>query len=151
VIVTINNTGQGDLNLSIIGGSVLSTLVDCNFETNIAPPVVFVPAGQSVTTNIGCVIVSCPGTTVSAVVQGTAVASASIPCVFDTVGNVISTVPSSCEDCVNCAVTPTCRVTGGGTLQPGATDTNCVTVTTTLFDDLQPAGVALDHISHGGQ
>jgi hypothetical protein len=151
VIVTLNNTGKGDLNVNVIGGTVLTTLIDCNFETNTVPPVVFVPAGQSVTTNIGCVLVSCPGTTVSAVVQGTAVASASIPCVYDTMGNVITTAPSSCQDCVNCAVAPTCRVTGGGTLQPGATDTNCITVTTTLFDDLQPAGVVLDHISHGGQ
>jgi hypothetical protein len=42
-------------------------------------------------------------------------------------------------------------VTGGGTLYPGVTDTNCVVLTTTLFDDQQPAGVVLDHISHGGQ
>jgi len=30
-------------------------------------------------------------------------------------------------------------------------DTNCVVVPTTLFDDMQPAGLVLDHISHGGQ
>ena len=151
VILTIHNTGLADLEVSVIGGSVLSTLVDCGTGASLTPPVVVVPAGQTVVTNIGCVIVSCPGATVSAVVQGTAVASLSIPCVFDTVGHVIMTAPSSCQNCVTCQVATSCRVTGGGTLQPGATDTNCIPVTTTLFDDLQPAGVVLDHISHGGQ
>jgi uncharacterized repeat protein (TIGR01451 family) len=154
VILTINNTGQADLNVSVIDGSVLTTLVDCGTGASNTPPVVFVPAGQTVVTNIGCVTVSCPGATISAVIQGTAVASTTIPCVFDTLGNVIKTATSSCQNCVNCA-TPAapveCRVTGGGTLQPGATDQNCVTVTTTLFDDAQCAGSVLDHISHGGQ
>ncbi|HXJ72897.1 MAG TPA: hypothetical protein VNM37_08585, partial [Candidatus Dormibacteraeota bacterium] len=127
VTLTIHNTGQGDLNVSVVGGSILSTtpLVDCGTGNSATPPVVFVPAGQNVTTNIGCVTVSCPGATVSATVQGSAVASASIPCIFDTAGNVVTTAPSSCQNCVNCATPATpleCRVTGGGTLQPGATD-----------------------------
>ncbi|HXJ72134.1 MAG TPA: hypothetical protein VNM37_04755, partial [Candidatus Dormibacteraeota bacterium] len=149
----INNTGQGDLDVSVIGGSVLTTLVDCGTGGSINPPVVRVPAGQTIVTNIGCVTVSCPGATISAVVQGTAVASTSIPCVFDTFGNVIKTAQSSCQNCVTCftPVAVECRVTGGGTLQPGATDVNCVTLTTVLFDDAQCPGTVLDHISHGGQ
>src|SRR5204862_5945748 len=47
VLLTINNTGQGDLNVSVIGGSVLTTLVDCGTGASITPPVVFVPAGQT--------------------------------------------------------------------------------------------------------
>jgi hypothetical protein len=156
VILTINNTGQGDLNVSVIGGSILSTtpLVDCATGASIAPPVVFVPAGQTVVTNIGCVTVSCPGATVSATIQGTAVASTGIPCIFDTAGNAVTTAPSSCQNCVNCAIPAVpleCRVTGGGTLYAGVTDTNCVVLTTVLFDDEQCAGSVLDHISHGGQ
>jgi len=156
VILTINNTGQGDLNVSVIGGSILSTtpLVDCATGASITPPVVFVPAGQTVVTNIGCVTVSCPGATVSATIQGTAVASTGIPCIFDTAGNAVTTAPSSCQNCVNCAIPAVpleCRVTGGGTLYAGVTDTNCVVLTTVLFDDEQCAGSVLDHISHGGQ
>src|SRR5262249_40360108 len=114
VAITLHNTGQGDLNVSVVGGSVLTTLVDCgNDTTPVTPPVVFVPAGATVTTNLGCVLVTCPGTTVTATVQGTAQASTSIPCVFDTLGHVITTATSSCQSCVNCAVAPSCRVTGG--------------------------------------
>jgi len=42
-------------------------------------------------------------------------------------------------------------VTGGGTLYPNVTDTNCIPLTTVLFDDEQCAGSILDHISHAGQ
>jgi hypothetical protein len=103
VTITINNTGQADLNVNIVGGNILtSSVFDCNFLTNVVFGTVFVPAGQTVVTNIGCVNVSCPGGTISVQVQGTAVASASIPCVLDTFGNVIKTAVSSCQDCVNC-------------------------------------------------
>ncbi len=62
-------------------------------------------------------------------------------------------VSSPCEATVTCVVTQAveCRVTGGGTLYPDVDDTNCVVVHTTLFDAEQPAGLVLDHISHGGQ
>jgi uncharacterized repeat protein (TIGR01451 family) len=102
VILTLHNTGQADLNVSVIGGSVLTTLTDCGTGTSITPPIVFVPAGQTVVTNIGCVSVSCPGATISAAVQGTGVGSASVTCVFDTFGNAIKTSVSSCENCVKC-------------------------------------------------
>jgi hypothetical protein len=152
VTITINNTGQADLDVNIIGGNVLtSVLFDCDFLTNITFGTVFVPAGGTTNFVLGCVDVSCPGTNITAVVQGTAVASKSIPCVLDLNGNAITTAPSQCSECVNCAAAISCRVTGGGTLQPGALDTNCVVLTTVLFDDEQCAGSVLDHISHGGQ
>jgi len=102
VILTLRNTGQADLDVSVIGGSVLTTLTDCGTGASITPPVVFVPAGQTVVTNIGCVSVSCPGATISVTVQGTVVASTSIPCIYDTAGHAITTAPSSCENCVKC-------------------------------------------------
>jgi uncharacterized repeat protein (TIGR01451 family) len=154
VTITINNTGQADLDVHIIGGDVLtSALFDCDFLTNVTFGTVFVPAGGSTNFVLGCVAVSCPGTNISAVVQGTAVASKTIPCILDTAGNDITTAPSQCSQCVDCASAGglQCRVTGGGTLQPGAVDTNCVPVFTTLFDAEQCAGSVLDHISHGGQ
>src|SRR5262249_55227024 len=58
---------------------------------------------------IGCVSASCPGgLTVSAVVQGTAVAGVNQLCIFDTLGNVITTAASSCQNCVNCQVGAGC-------------------------------------------
>jgi len=45
VTLTINNTGQADLNVNIIGGDILSSAVfDCDFLTNITFGTVFVPA-----------------------------------------------------------------------------------------------------------
>jgi uncharacterized repeat protein (TIGR01451 family) len=152
VTITIVNGGQADLNVDIVGGNILTSVVfDCDFLTNVTFGTVFVPAGGTTNFVLGCVDVSCPGTNITTVVQGTAVASKSIPCVFDSSGNAISTATSQCSECVNCASGIECRVTGGGTLQPGATDINCVTLTTVLTDDEQCPGSVLDHISHGGQ
>jgi hypothetical protein len=155
ITLTITNTGQADLDVNIIGGNVLNAAVfDCNLLTPITFGTVFVPAGVTTNFVLGCVEVSCPGTNITVVVQGTAVASKSIPCVLDINGNTITTAPSQCSQCVDClppTVVVQCRVTGGGTLQPGATDTNCVTLTTVLSDDEQCAGTVVDHISHGGQ
>jgi hypothetical protein len=44
----------------------------------------------------------------------------------------------------------TCRVTGGGTLIPGTSDTSCITVNTTIFP-LTVNGVSIKKITHGGQ
>src|SRR5262249_13992411 len=102
VILTLHNTGQADLNVSVIGGSVQTTLTACG-GASITPPVVFVAAGATVVTNIGCVSASCPGgLTVTAVVQGTAVAGVNQLCIFDTLGTVITTAASSCQNCVTC-------------------------------------------------
>src|SRR5262249_61062145 len=91
VILTLHNTGQADLNVSVIGGSVQTTLTDCGTGAAITPPVVFVAAGATVVTNIGCVSASCPGgLTVTAVVQGTAVAGVNQLCIFGTLGRVIT-------------------------------------------------------------
>jgi hypothetical protein len=96
--VTICNTGLGDLNVSISG---LPPIVDCGTLAPITVPPVFVPAGQCVT-NVYCVLMSCPGGNVTMTVQGTAVASTNIPCIYDSFGNVITTAPSTCVQPVTC-------------------------------------------------
>jgi hypothetical protein len=76
----------------------------------------------------------------------------SIPCIYDSQGNAITTASSSCSAQVTCSNAITCRVTGGGTLYEGDVSTNCINVVTTLYDDLaNAAGLVVDHISHGGQ
>src|SRR5215813_4789938 len=47
VLLTLHNTGQADLNVSVIGGSVQTTLKDCGTGASITPPVVFVAAGAT--------------------------------------------------------------------------------------------------------
>jgi uncharacterized repeat protein (TIGR01451 family) len=148
VVLTINNTGMADLSVAISG---LPQLVDCdddhtalqiNNPTNI-------PAGQSITI-VGCVLVSCPGgTNLPISVQGTAIASATVPCIYDANGNAKTTAVSQCPVCVSCCQPVSCRVTGGGTLYAGDVSHNCIDVVTTLSDDNTSATV--DHISHGGQ
>jgi hypothetical protein len=97
--------------------------------------------------------VTCPGgTNLTVTVQGTAVASKDIPCIFDSRGSNITTAASSCSASVSCQTPVTCRVTGGGTLYTNTFSTNCIVVGTTIFDDLaDSAGLVVDHISHGGQ
>jgi len=158
VSITINNTGQADLDVRIIDGTVLTGLVDCATDTNpldYTSFVVRILAGQSFTTNLGCALVTCPGETITATVQGTAVVNNTIKCVFDSFGNAITTAPSSCQACVSCATAVTCRVTGGGVLNPTNTDMNCVLVTTTLSPAFSQVGtgpaLALTQVTHGGQ
>jgi len=119
------------------------TPITINNPTNI-------PAGGSITI-VGCILESCPGGPINVGVQGTAIATLAIPCIYDSLGNVVTTPRSSCSGSVQCQSPVSCRVTGGGTLQPNTFDTNCTVVATTLFDDELPAGVVVDHISHGGQ
>src|SRR5262249_32979444 len=100
VTVTIHNTGSGDLNLSILG---LPPLVSCiDDTTTVTVPTIFVGAGQTVTTNLGCEIVSCPGVTNNIKVVGTAVSSVSHPCVLDITGTPIQTAESQCPATVCC-------------------------------------------------
>jgi hypothetical protein len=153
LLLTIQNTGMADLNVAI---GNLPPLVSCADDTNMItlPSTIFLPAGQS-TTLSGCFDVECTNTPVqfNVSVQGTVVASASVPCIYDAAGNVVSTALSSknCAASVECQAPVSCRTTGGGDLIPGTSSTNCVVYTTTLIDSMQPDGLVLDHVSHGGQ
>src|SRR5262249_8742886 len=100
---------------------------------------------------VGCLLVNCPGTNFTVTVHGTAVASKSIPCVFDAQGNTITTVPSTCSACVNCVTPVTCRTTGGGTLELTNVDQSCISVPTTLFPLTSATGLQLVNVTHGGQ
>jgi len=143
--LTVNNTGQADLSVAIVG---LPCSVD--LDGNPIPTTLTIPAGGS--TNFVCSVeVVCPtGAQFSVTVTGTAVASTSVPCVFDVNGNAITTVPSSCSASVNCAQPVTCRVTGGGTLIDGTVDNSCIDVPTTIFP-LTVNGLTVNKITHGGQ
>jgi hypothetical protein len=150
VQLIVNNTGSSDLTVSIGG---LPPLFDCASGAAVpVPATVDIPAGGS-TNYTGCVDVACPnGLQLRVTVQGTALASTDIPCVYDSNGSNITTAASSCSASVSCQTPVTCRVTGGGTLYTNTFSTNCIVVPTTLFDDLaDSAGLILDHVSHGGQ
>src|SRR5688572_2634901 len=143
--LTVNNTGQADLSVAIAG---LPCSVD--LDGNPIPTTVTIPAGGS--TNFVCSVeVVCPtGAQFSVTVTGTAIASASVPCVFDVNGNLITTTPSTCTASVNCAQPVTCRVTGGGVLIDGTVDNSCVDVATTI-SPLVVNGLTVNKITHGGQ
>ncbi|PWU19244.1 MAG: hypothetical protein C5B50_07040, partial [Verrucomicrobia bacterium] len=169
VSIVLHNTGQADLHVNLIDGTLLTNLVPCNDTNPVAIPTnVFVAAGQSVTiTNFGCVLFTCPTNTWTVKVQGTVVASASYPCIYDTTGKVITTAVSECEACADCAVAVLCRVTGGGRMDPGICDTNCpgarigngCTASGPLCTALYPptsgpttgTQLQLTYITHGGQ
>jgi hypothetical protein len=95
--------------------------------------------------------VTCPqGTNITVTVTGTAIASETVPCVFDSKGNAITTAPSSCSASVSCGQPVTCRVTGGGTLIDGTVDNSCIDVPTTIFPFVVN-GLTVNKITHGGQ
>jgi uncharacterized repeat protein (TIGR01451 family) len=145
--VTVNNTGQADLNVNIVG---LPCSVDIN--TNPIPTTVLIPAGGSAGPFVCDIDVTCPdGTNFSVTVTGTAVASASVPCVYDSAGNAITTASSTCTASVRCAQPVTCRVTGGGVLLTNTSDESCITVDTTIFPLRTPNGLLIKKITHGGQ
>jgi len=143
--LTVNNTGKADLSVAIVG---LPCSVD--LDGNAIPTTLTIPAGGS--SNFVCSVeVVCPqGTNITVTVTGTAVASASVPCVFDVNGNAITTAPSTCTASVNCAQPVTCRVTGGGTLIDGTVDISCINVPTTI-SPLVVNGLTVNKITHGGQ
>jgi hypothetical protein len=143
--LTVNNTGQAALSVAIVG---LPCSVD--LDGNAIPTTVTIPAGGS--TNFVCSVeVVCPtGANFTVTVTGTAVASATVPCVFDENGNAITTAPSSCSASVSCAQPVTCRVTGGGTLIDGTVDNSCIDVPTTI-SPLVVNGLTVNKITHGGQ
>jgi hypothetical protein len=149
--LTIENTGEADLNVTVTG---LPTLNDCDVE--ITDPIFIAAGGSFVTT---CTTdVTCPeGAEFNVTVVGTAVASETVPCVFDSEDNAVSTEESTCEACVNCQEEAElfCRTTGGGELiEDGDVDDltePCIDVTTSLSPDASALGQLLTKITHGGQ
>lgn len=148
--LTVTNTGKADLLVSLTN---VPPLVDCDNDSTPVPvpPAVTIVAGGSYEI-CGCVLIGCPGLDMQVTVKGTAVASLTVPCVYDSQGNAVTTSASSCPATVNCETAVSCRVTGGGTLYAGDVSTNCINVVTVLYDRLaDQAGLVVDHISHGGQ
>jgi hypothetical protein len=163
VSMIITNSGDVDLNVSLSG---LPTLYDCAaLAANPANPGLaldfttpFFLAHGATRTIQGCLLVSCPeglNFTVSGTGTATATNTATtlVACIFNSQGNPITTpLNSQCGGSVTCQTPVTCRTTGGGTLYPNVTDTNCTLVVTELFDPAADAlGLVVDHISHGGQ
>src|SRR5437667_361239 len=111
--LTVHNTGKADLSVAIVG---LPCSVD--LDGNPIPTTVTVPAGGS--TNFVCSVeVECPqGTNITVTVTGTAVASTSVPCVFDVNGKAVTTAPSSCTDSVSCACLGCCDPATGAFIPP---------------------------------
>jgi hypothetical protein len=151
VSIKLTNPSAVDLSVTISG---LPQLYDCELLTEIAAPVpVIVPAGSDATVAVGCVLASCPGgLTLNVTVQGTAVASTAIPCIYDAQGNAITTLPSNCTADVTCQAPATCRVTGGGVLIPGEVqEGTCSPSVTTSTQGPNCNGIQAVKITHGGQ
>jgi len=145
LILTVKNTGQVDLNVAIVG---LPCTTD--ISGNPIPTSITVAAGESSTPIVCSADVTCPaGASFSVTVTGTAVASSTVPCIYNVQGQAIQTAPSSCQASVACQLPVTCRVTGGGTLIEGTVDQSCIAVPTTIFDSANPSPVV--KITHGGQ
>jgi uncharacterized repeat protein (TIGR01451 family) len=145
--LNICNPGMVDLDVTVTG---LPSLVDCggDIQPQGVLQTIFVPTGQCAQVT-GCVLVPCGTTNFNVTVQGTANPGETGDCIYDSFGNVISSAPSSCSAKVECQQPVSCRVTGGGTLQPGNVDQDCAEVDTTFYDSFTSTPV--DHISHGGQ
>jgi uncharacterized repeat protein (TIGR01451 family) len=158
VTLTLKNTGTADLIVTSVSG--LPSLVDCTDDiTAVDPAVVLglplsIPAGQSVSTLLGCWLVSCPGSSFTAIANAEADSANGTLCVYDSTGKIITDASPGCPADVTCQVPSTCRTTGGGTLYNGDVDQSCQKVTTTLFpltSNGTATGKPLDHVSHGGQ
>lgn len=151
--LTIENTGDADLEVTIEG---VPPLKNCDsLEEIVIPASVLLGVGDQYVLT-GCTDVICPdGAQYAVTVQGTAVASETVPCVYDANGNAVQTAPSTCEACVNCAQEGLfCRTTGGGTLIEGTVDElseGCVDVETTLHPLSSVLGQILNKVTHGGQ
>jgi len=157
VSLTLNNTGEAAINVTTVNG--LPPLVDCETGDPIDVGVALglplnIPAGESVTTFLGCWLVTCDGADGGSF-EVTATAEADDDdgafCVRNDAGDIITTdTEAPCPASVDCETPTECRTTGGGTLYNGDENENCVTVTTTLWPTEQN-GLLLDHVSHGGQ
>lgn len=161
--LVVNNTGQSDVTVNVTDAftgdvSLANCVVVDDTGTQIVPqPADFtaLPLAVGAHVNIVCDIVlgqnACPGPdTITVTVVGTAVATTTIPCIYDSSGNKITTAASTCNGTIICQQPTTCRTTGGGDLYAGDQNMDCVTTTTVLRPgDLN--GLVLDHVSHGGQ
>jgi len=152
--LTIRNTGEADLDVSITG---VPPLKNCDtLEDIVVPTSVFIAAGGDPYVLTGCTEVTCPeGAQFEVTVQGTAVASEEVPCIFDENGVAVKTAESTCRACVNCQAEGLfCRTTGGGDLIAGTVDdltAPCLDVHTTLFPDKSALNQLLVKVTHGGQ
>ncbi|PWU17438.1 MAG: hypothetical protein C5B50_11375 [Verrucomicrobia bacterium] len=156
MFVTLNNSGQADLAVTISG---LPACVDCGTPVNSAACGVTatVPAGGSVTLT-NCFYfdpTNCPLDNINVTATGNAqpTPSTGVQCVFNSCGQPISTNTSctaTIKCCTTCTPTTLCRVTGGGTLQTNGVDSNCQPITTTIFPN-GVNGAWIDKITHGGQ
>jgi len=114
---------------------------------------VTVPSNGSVTLICDLVNLQCDAT-IAITVQGT-VNPQSPYCHYGPNGLLQTAVSSSCNARITCVTPITCRTTGGGTLYNDDSNMNCVEVKTVLFPLNGTVGgttgLALDHVSHGGQ
>jgi uncharacterized repeat protein (TIGR01451 family) len=160
--VTVCNTGQGLVSVNVsnfVTGDIAVT--NCQFLAS--DGVTLTPFAENfllapgACTNVFCDIVlgtnACPGPdTITVTVIGTAVATADVPCIYDSTGKAVQTAPSTCQGTIICQTPTACRTTGGGTLFNCDTNADCVVVTTVLSPLVSASGnFVLDHVSHGGQ
>jgi len=152
VAIVLHNPSSVDLLVSISG---LPALVDCATQAPIAEPQpVTVPAGATVTANVGCVLASCPaGLNLSVSVQGTAISTDGL-CIYNSEGAAVSTASSTCIATIICQKPASCRVTGGGVLLPDETqESECadgLDITSTVFGQ-SCGGSDAQKVTHGGQ
>jgi hypothetical protein len=162
-VLTICNSGSNTVDVTLgetFAGDV--SLTNCNWvdaNGNIVAALPGLDAGPltvGACTNIVCDILlgtnTCPGPdTITVSVFGTAVATATAPCIYTTNGTPVVTATNNCNGTIQCVTPTTCRTTGGGTMFNCDTNPDCVVVTTVLFPVTNTAGILLDHVSHGGQ
>jgi hypothetical protein len=97
--LTVCNTGMADLSVSLGG---VPPLVDCTSGASITVPATTnIAAGGCITID-GCMSVSCPGLQNMVTVQGTAIPSATVPCIYNNQGTAITTSSSTCAAVVEC-------------------------------------------------
>jgi hypothetical protein len=108
-VLTVQNTGQATVKVNtteVLGGNItLSGCVDS--AKNPVDPTVPYNLAPSQSATFTCDIVlganACPGPdTIQVTVTGTAVATTTAPCIFDSAGNAAKTAPSSCNGTIQC-------------------------------------------------
>jgi hypothetical protein len=117
VSITLKNTGNADLIVTSIAN--FDKLVSCDENPLPNPFPISVPKGQStVTVQLGCWEVTCPGGTLNFSATAVADSHDGTLCVYDTNGQIITETSTDCPATVICQIPETCRVTGGGVLLP---------------------------------
>jgi len=102
VTLNLHNPSTIALDVAVTG---LPNLVDCatGSPTTVTQPIHILPGTTTMAVTLGCLPVTCPGgTSFTLTVVGTAVDTASVPCIFDSNGNPITTAPSTCPASVTC-------------------------------------------------